>query len=323
MSYLAALRLHFAGRFQAAPSTVNNDVKHYDVATFKQEYQRLQEPGSPNGWWNPRGGADWRLLGCKVTRAWHGDGSAASPSDPVLAMDVADSDRQVTAKLVDLDPQQQLASVIWGLEVRICDATGTTLVRGRFAPAPFVDIWSRAQGPGGGGDIGACAAYQSVLTELEWADVAASPWLTELRAAATDGLLSMRFNVDGYNMTFGSPDFTRGRIVGTIGVAHASEPRHFVAGRQLMARAGSPQGFFNPAGSINFCTAVVDEARRTVLVDLGNALPTTRPGGPPSITATCGSATWHQARPRRRRSRGSTTGPAAGMSARQAWPRCP
>ena len=281
MSYLAALRVHFAGRFQAAPSTVNNDVTHYDVATFKKEYQRLQEPGSPNGWWNPRGDADWRLIGCRVTGASHADGSPAGAGDPVLKLLVADSDRQVTAKLVDLDPQQQLASVIWGLVVRICDDQGSTLLRGRFVPAPFVDIWTRAEGPGGAGDIGACAAYQSVLGELEWGDVAGSSWLTELRAAATDGLLSIRFSVDGYNMTFGSPEFTRGRIVGTIGVAHAAEPRHFVTGRQFMPVAGPAPGFFTPAGSINFCTAVVDRARGRILLDLGNALPTRGPGGPP------------------------------------------
>ena len=130
-------------------------------------------------------------------------------------------------------------------------------------------------------DCGACAAYQSVLGELEWGDVAGSSWLTELRAAATDGLLSIRFSVDGYNMTFGSPEFTRGRIVGTIGVAHAAEPRHFVTGRQFMPVAGPAPGFFAPAGSINFCTAVVDRARGRILLDLGNALPTRGPGGPP------------------------------------------
>lgn len=280
MSYLAALRIHFAGQFQAAVSTVNNDPLHYDNATFKQEYWE-RGAGASLGWWNPRGNADWRLIGCAVTGASHADGSPAAAGDPVLSLLVADSDRMVPAKLADLDPEQQLVSTIWGLEVRICDAAGMSLVAGRFAPAPFVDIWNSAQGPGAAGDIGACAAYQSVLTDLRWGDVSGSPLLTELRAAATDGLLSIRFNVDGYNMSPRSPDFTLGRIVGTIGVASASEPRHFVRGRQIMALAGPGGGFFSPLGEINFCTAVVDTARSTVILDLGNALPTTGPGGPP------------------------------------------
>jgi hypothetical protein len=106
--------------------------------------------------------------------------------------------------------------------------------------------------------------------------VSASPLLTELRDAATDDLLSIRFNVDGYNHTLGEPDFALGRVVGTIGVASAAEPRHFVAGRQLIADSGG----FVGGGAINYCTAVVDAARGQILLDLGNALPTTIPGGP-------------------------------------------
>jgi hypothetical protein len=276
MSYLAALRLHFSGQFQAAVSTVNNDPAHYNNVTFKPEYQR-PGPSGTNGWWNPRGNADWRFIGCTVTAASYADGSPAASDDPLLEMLVADSDRQAPAKLVDLDPDQQMVSTVWGLEVRICDKQGSTLVRGRFVPAPFIDLWVRAAGRGMG-DFPMSAAYQSVLTDLEWGDVSSSRLLTELRDAATDGLLSIRFNVDGYNMTAGAPDFMLGRVVGTIGVASASEPQHFVAGRQFMTVLG-PNLF--PAGSINFCTAVVDEARGRVIVDLGNALPTTEPGGAP------------------------------------------
>jgi hypothetical protein len=221
---------------------------------------------------NPSGNADWRFVGCGVTAASHADGSPADAGDPVLAMLVADSDRQAPAKLVDLDPEQQLVSTIWGLEVRVCDKQGATLVRGRFVPAAFIDLWNRALNPGSArSDFKMSAAYQSVLTELEWGDVSGSRLLTELRDAATDGLLSIRFNVDGYNHTPGTPDFTLGRVVGTIGVASASEPQQFVPGRQLMAE-----------NQINYCTAVVDAARGQIVLDLGNALPTTDPGGSPA-----------------------------------------
>jgi hypothetical protein len=270
MSYLAPLRLHFAGTFQAAVSTVNNSASHYDNDSFSK---RAQQPG-PGGW-NPRGNADWRLIGCEVTAAFHADGSPAAPDDPLLELLVADSDSRVPAKLVDLDPEQQLVSMIFGLEIRICDRSGATLVRGEFEPAPFVDLFARAIG-GSRTDFGMGAAYQSVLTDLRWGDVSSSPLLTELRAAATDDLLSIRFNVDGYNHTLGEPGFALGRVVGTIGVASAAEPRHFAAGRQLIAAAGG----FVSRGAINYCTAVVDEARGQILLDLGNALPTSIPGGP-------------------------------------------
>lgn len=272
MSYLHPLRLHFAGRFQAAPSTVNNDFTHYDNANFKPEYQQRGTNAQPNGWWNPRGDADWRLIGCRVTAAWHADGKAVGNDDLVLTCLIADSDRQAAAKLVDLDPQQQLVSAIWGLEVRICDAKGKTLLRGQYETASFVDLWQRATGSGGNtGDFMLGAMYQSILSKLEWGNSDGSPFLKELRDAAQDGLLSIKFNVDGYTMNPNSPEFTRGRIVGTIGPAAAEEPRYFVRGRQFMAAAES---------KINFCTAVVDQQAGKILLDLGNALPTTQPGGP-------------------------------------------
>ena len=178
MSYLGALRLHFAGQFQAAPSTVNNLAAHFDNATFAAE-----DRVAPGGWWNPRGSANWRLDRAAPSRR-RGTATAARRPVPIRSTTclVADSDRAAPAKLVDLDPEQQMVSQVWGLEVRICDRDGTTLVRGTFEPAAFMDIWDRA--PGAGGDVGAGAMYQSVLSELEWGDVAASPLLTELRAAA-------------------------------------------------------------------------------------------------------------------------------------------
>jgi hypothetical protein len=46
MSYLNVVRLAFAGTFQADVSTVNNDVRHFDNASFEPAYQRpfLAEP---------------------------------------------------------------------------------------------------------------------------------------------------------------------------------------------------------------------------------------------------------------------------------------
>lgn len=289
MSYLNPLRLHFAGQFQANVSTVNNDPGHYDNASFKASYQQMQGPGMvpPNGWFNPQGDAAWRFLGCTVTSAWMPTATqplAAVPaSDPVLQYIVADSDGRVPAKLVDLDSEQQLVSEIWGLQVRIADAEGNTLMLGSFDPAAFADIWDRATGAGGGGDVGAGAMYQSVLTRLQWGDVSASPFLQALQAAsAADGLLSIKFNVDGLNMTFTSPDFMCGRIAGTIGPATAAEPRHMLIGRQFMATAAADGNFFTPVGGINFCTAVVNPQAGCIFLDLGNALSTSSPGSAPN-----------------------------------------
>jgi hypothetical protein len=280
MSYLNPLRLHFAGQFQANVSSVNNDPDHFYNAAFDPSYQWLGDtyPGLPPlGWFNPEGDAAFRLLGCSVTSAWMPSG-AVQASDPVRACIVADSDRSAPAKLVDLDPEQQLASEIYGLQVRVADAQGNTLLRSRFEVAAFIDIWKRSTGSNGG-DTGASAAFQSVLTDLEWADVSASPFLTALRAAASDGLLSIKFNTDGLSMTFNSLDFMRGRIVGTIGPATSAEPKHLVLGRQFMADMRQTQSFPVPNGQINPFPGRLDEEAGVIFLDLGNALSTTVDGG--------------------------------------------
>jgi hypothetical protein len=281
MSYLSSLRLHFAGRFQANVSTVNNDVGHFDNAHFDPSYHLPAEAPNRNGWWNPRGDSVWRLLGCKITAAFHADNQGADPSDPIRKLLIADSDRQVPAKLVDLDPQQQLVSMIFGLEVRICDAAGTSLLRGKFAPAAFTDIWTRT--PSSALDGRAGAGFQSILDELEWGDISASRWLQELYKFATTGCLSIKFNVDGFSTDRNSPEFCRGRIGGTIGPVETGEPRHLILGRHLLATpaANSTSWFLEPAGQINHCVAILDETAGRVRIDLGNALPARSSGGPP------------------------------------------
>ena len=55
MSALHLPRLVFSGDFQADVSTVNNDVRHYDTATFEPRFQQPASGATRNGWWNPSG----------------------------------------------------------------------------------------------------------------------------------------------------------------------------------------------------------------------------------------------------------------------------
>lgn len=266
MSYLSGTRLHFAGAFQAAVSTVNNDPAHYDTANFDRSSWWAFGAGATNGWWNPPGDGAWRLIGCEITAAFIGDDQPADPTDPIFTCSVADSDSAPPAKLVDLDPEQQMVSMIFGLEVRIATAGGETRARGAFEPAPFTNLWGRAPS---GGLSAMSAMYQSVLTGVQWPDTAGSAFLRALRAASPDGQLSICFTLDNYQGSHRSSAFTTGRIVGTIGPSAATEPHHLLLGRQ----------FVTPAGTLNYCTAVVDEDAGKVRIDLGNALPTVASGG--------------------------------------------
>src|SRR5687767_14051299 len=110
MTYLGYPRLHFAGAFQADPSTVNNDPAHFDDATFQARFQQPEtgsQPDQMNGWWNPRGTGAWRLRDCRVTSVLYSDGSSAASAlaDPIVGGTLAGADDRVSAKIVDLDPE--------------------------------------------------------------------------------------------------------------------------------------------------------------------------------------------------------------------------
>lgn len=282
MAYLTGPRLNFAGKFIADVSTVNNFPSNYDGTN----YTAADYANWDIGYWNPYGTGVWRLTDCAVTGAVRGDGSAVS-GDPVLSMILADADDQPPAKMVDLDSEQQMVSAIWGLVVRLVGGDGQAALRSNFAVASFTDLWKRSLTPGSLPQHKlhpACmygAAWQSVLSDLAWGDVAASPFLQELQAAAgPSGLLSIKFNVVGYNAGYwigddGTrypplPDFTMGLITGSIGVARADEPRFFTLGRKLQPSQKQSQ---STPTLFYYATAVVDEARKALAIDLGNSIP--------------------------------------------------
>jgi hypothetical protein len=253
MSYLHAVRLHFAGTFRANPSTVNNDVRHYNSPTFKERYQTIQD--AKTGWWNPRGASAWRFSECRVTKVCYADGTtASSPSaDPILRMSVQEAQDRPSAKIVDLDPEQQFVSQIWGLQINVTDGSHTA-IRGEFLPTSFSDMWWVRRAPW----------FQSLIAPVKIDNAIHSRFLSELLDLTNEESLSIKFVVDRYS----ARGFTYGRVYGTIGPYLASEPRHVVAGRYLRPLSNDPS---DAANSVYYIPAMVDRKLRTVRMDLGNA----------------------------------------------------
>jgi hypothetical protein len=272
LTYLAFPRFNFVGSFQADVSSVNNDPEHYDPATFQANYQ-LWGKGTENGWWNPTGSGAFRLTDCKVTSVVFRDGTRIEDDplfDPLIGLPVRNTPGRVVAKLVDLDPEQQMVSMIWGLDITVGFPGSGLQLAGGFQPAPFTDLWKNSPGNGSGS---MSALYQSVITDLRTGDsVSSSRLLQELLTVSPDAL-SARFIVDAMDMDPTSPTFTFGRLVGAIGPTAPSEPTHFVAGRRLSAVAGSTPG-------LNDAAALVHDA--VLSVDLGNSRPMQSLGGPPT-----------------------------------------
>lgn len=272
MSYLDFPRLSFAGRFQADVSTVNNIPQNFDDATFTPA---KQQPGNDLGGWNPRGSGAWRFLDCAVQSVTYNDGSVATTpaEDPIVGAPVGGARARTSAKLVDLDPQQQMVSQIWGMRITLGQPEAPPLLEGDFRVAAFRDIWARC--PSVGPDSMFGAFFQSVLENLAWSP-STSRFLREMQVAGVTRL-SIKFNVDGFQDDDSRGGFTYGRVVGTIGPARDDEPAHFVNGRVLRSNYANPYAG-NP---LNDAYAVVDDARSLLVLDWGNSIPTAAPGGGP------------------------------------------
>jgi hypothetical protein len=286
MSYLNIPRLHFTGKFLADPSTVDNNDANWDPNI------PLSNDQSAEGYvyWNPTGTHNFKFLDCTVRGAANDQGMFTAPSnDPIIGARVLCSS-PYPAKLVDLDPDNQNVSQIWGMELQVniadptdpaktlASVTGTlsTFVNGQpLAAVAFGDLWNRSANipPAQAGMETMCAAFHGllVLSNTAWVNAAASPLLAALQAVSPN-TLSIRFNVDSYQSDNTQSNFTYGRVVGTIGPVLAGD-----APRSTPRRL-APVGFSTDAppifSSYGPAGAAWDAQRSVLILDLGNCIPT-------------------------------------------------
>ena len=98
---------------------------------------RHYEPGVPAHLEIPDQPLTW-LLDCTATGAvWNGNQADVS------GITIQNALQRAPGKLVDLDPQQQTVSQIWGMQVRAVSASGQMLLQGEFKPAAFINLWRR------------------------------------------------------------------------------------------------------------------------------------------------------------------------------------
>lgn len=274
MSYLDSPRIHFRGWFQADVSTINNDVRFFQNDSFVPEYQNLDTNGS----WNPRGTGIFRILDTSITGGFLNGNSITSPDDDaVIGLTLQNATDRAPGKLVDLDPQQQMVSEIFGMQMRLADATAEVLFDGDFSPAPFTNLWQRQQ-TGPATDQQLCAYYQSVLKNVVWAADLDSPLLIALKAATQEGKLSINFNVFGFGRDPSQPRYTMGHLVGTIGPYFSGEPEQFIFGRQMITYAPN---WPVPDTNVNSLQAKLATDGNSLTVDFGNTFPIVDSSGAP------------------------------------------
>jgi hypothetical protein len=283
MSYLNLPRLTFAGLFEADVNTVNNDVRNYDVSTFEPRFQTPQTPDPDgrgtiyNGWWNPNGSNAFRLLDCAATGGVGPDGWTPQ-DDPALKLRINAQFARTAAKIVDLDPQFQFASAIWGLRIVLTADGETVAMSASFVPTCFRDIYfgrviDKATGRSVPGSPSASARFTGALEDIAWGpEVAASPLLSALKASAdaNGGRLSMSLMTYGYSKAPVDQGFTFGTVVGTIGTWKQGDPLTFAPGRRF---APSAQGASASPSGLGFMNGALSEDGGTLSLDFGNSLP--------------------------------------------------
>jgi hypothetical protein len=235
MSYLHAPRLVFTGDFLSDVSTVNNDTAHYNNTTFQPNFQQPGQ-GATNGWWNPEGGAVFDFQNCSVKQIFLPDGTTQTShsGDLIIGQAVVGAEGRPTGKMVDLDPDAQMFSALWCVQLRICTANGDLLFKGDINTTSFRDIQMRQLdgGKSNGQPLG--ATWTSVITDVEWGKAAEqSAFLKTLRATTQNNTLAINMNPFGYYYNHNDGRFSLGRIIGSIGPYFESEPLTFAAARRL------------------------------------------------------------------------------------------
>ncbi|UTY59475.1 hypothetical protein [Massilia sp. erpn] len=268
MSYLDLPRLYFHGRFFTNPSTINNKLANFspDVRLLPMQERRqsakMTEEYAGFQYINPYGLHNFLLDNCVVSGA---HGMAPAPVDGQVFGAIHSG--VPYAKMVDLDPDQQSLSQIFGLALRVLLRDGSGF-EGRIEPATLFDLWY-GRVPTEIGDQMAAGVFQSLirLENVHW--LGPQDGLVQgLRERCQTGV-SVKFMLDAYQGKPELPGFNYGRVVGVIGPGRTGEAINFPSERRL-----------NPAGSVcgpAYCKLHRDELKLTL--DLGNSMPLLHPAG--------------------------------------------
>lgn len=257
MSYLHAPRLNFAGQFFTNPATINNIPANYN-------------PANPiNPLWNPSGVANWRFQGATVQTVINDNGDLlqSGQAGGLVGANVNSVPDPTNAKLVDLDPDQQFISQVFGFKLKLSfnDNHGSEVgFAGRLETLSLTDIWfNRPGGPSGN--------FQTRMPEVEWiGDVDQVPLLKQLKERSEAGL-SVKWMTWGYQF----PPTFLGQVVGSIGPAKCDEPTRFIAGRRLHQAPPTKEFGQPPFWPVPWC---VDADRCRAVFDLSNSVPLNQSG---------------------------------------------
>ncbi len=246
MSYLDVPRIQFGGLFFTNPATINNIIGNYNP---KVPLQNSQGQYLPNAVWNPLGVSKVWLSQCSVLSVVDASGtySSAPGSDPVIGALVEtpspSTPKQMPnstsnydqAKMVDLDPEQQGRSALFGLRIYVTLPNGAGC-SGLVTVPELQYLLNRVPNPQS--SWGAVGTWMGQITDVTWSgDLSSSPFLTQFQAACGQGIavkltVDLHQNNPATTSTQGNM-FCYGRVLGSLGPIGTGELPQVVPGRQI------------------------------------------------------------------------------------------
>ncbi|HWN43123.1 MAG TPA: hypothetical protein VNW71_12940 [Thermoanaerobaculia bacterium] len=246
MSYLNVPRIQFGGLFFTNPATINNIIGNYNP---KVPLQNSQGQYLPNAVWNPLGISQVWLSQCSVLSVVDASGTYSSTpgSDPVIGAPVEtpspSTKKQMpnstknydNAKMVDLDPEQQGRSALFGLRIYVTLPNGAGC-SGLVTVPELQYLLNRVPNPQS--SWGAVGTWMGQITDVTWTgDLSSSPFLTQFQAACGQGIavkltVDLHQNNPSTTSTQGNM-FCYGRVLGSLGPIGTGELPQVVPGRQI------------------------------------------------------------------------------------------
>lgn len=253
MSYLDLPRLHFGGLFFTGPSTVNNFTTNFETSTPLENSSHQYIPSVAG--WNALGVAQWWMEECTVLSAVDPDGKLVTSGDPLVGAAVETPSPSTPkqnpsgaflgiAKMVDLDPDQQGRTAVYGVYLFVTLPNGAGF-SGALSVAELRQLNPRVpvNEPTSWVAVG---TWMGLIQNVVWTgDLSSSPLLTALKEASGAGI-AVRFIVDLHqnnpaNLLTAGDLFCYGRIQGSFGPALANELAQVLPGRQLVQPPSSTQ----------------------------------------------------------------------------------
>ena len=182
--------------------------------------------------WNEYGTGEISFSDCIITSVTYQNGTI-SYTDPLVNKPIIVNPQSSRPKLIDIDPESQNKSQIYGMKFGIFQDIDNLAFLGDWQPSIMAqDMWTRvsclSESDNGTSSYWIASKGTTRITSVAWGDTSFSEALNQLHNNGLTKDLSVGlnyfFSTTGSATEYLQNNFTLGYVVGTIGVAEIDEP---------------------------------------------------------------------------------------------------